>query len=90
MTSLKSISKGFLKPLLYRFPPVFLSPAGLLVWFDTLAETKDTDGDVVEIGCYLGATAAMSDRLLKESARPVNTSSSTPSVVLSTTSTTPR
>lgn len=68
--ALKRLVKQVVRPLIYRFPPVYLSPAGLLLWFDVLRETRAIKGDAVEIGCYLGATSAMSARLLKEMGTP--------------------
>jgi hypothetical protein len=63
---LKTLAKEIARPLLYRFPPIYLSPGGLHLWLDALVETADLEGEVVEIGCYLGATAALSSRFLKE------------------------
>lgn len=62
---IKTYGKNLVKPLLYRFPPVFLSPPSTYVWYDTLVKTNLMKGDVVEVGCYLGATAALSFRMLE-------------------------
>ncbi len=62
---LKTVMKHAVRPLIYRFPPVFLSPTSTYMWFDSLLKTKDLKGDVVEVGCYLGGTAAQSIRLLE-------------------------
>ena len=63
---LKKPLKRLFRGMLYRFPPVFISPVGLNLWFEALSETNCMDGDVVEIGCYLGGTAALSARFLRE------------------------
>jgi O-methyltransferase len=62
---LKLLGKRIIRPLIYRFPPVMMSPNSLYVWFDILANTRELEGDVVEVGCYLGGTAALSARMLK-------------------------
>lgn len=61
----KIVAKQIIRPLIYRFPPIFLSPSSLYTWFDILVKTNQLKGDIVEVGCYLGGTAAMSARLLK-------------------------
>lgn len=62
----KKAAKRLLRPLLYRFPPVFLSPAGLHLWFEALETTEALDGDVVEVGCYLGGTSILGAHFLRE------------------------
>jgi hypothetical protein len=69
---LKIVGKRVLRPLLYRFPPIFLSPTSLYTWLDILVKTHHLEGDAVEIGCYLGGTATMSARLLKTMHSPRN------------------
>lgn len=71
-TPLKIAGKRVLRPLLYRFPPIFLSPSSLYTWLDILVKTHQLEGDVVEIGCYLGGTATMGARLLKTMRSPRN------------------
>lgn len=61
----KIVAKQIIRPLIYRFPPIFLSPSSLYTWFDILVKTDQLEGDIVEVGCYLGGTAAMSARLVK-------------------------
>jgi O-methyltransferase len=63
---LKTKAKLHLAPLLYKFPPVFLTPAGQYLWFDAFAAVAKLDGAIVEIGCYLGPTAAISSKFLSE------------------------
>jgi len=61
---LKLIAKRVLRPLIYRFPPVMIWPHRLYIWLDVLSRTKNVSGDVLEVGCYLGGTAAVSVRML--------------------------
>jgi len=63
-STLRLLTKRVLRPLVYRFPPVMIPPHSLYVWLDVLARTKNVSGDVLEIGCYLGGTAAVSVRML--------------------------
>jgi O-methyltransferase len=63
---IKRAAKTLMRSLIYRFPPVYLSSAGIHIWFSALEETEALDGEVVEVGCYLGATAAVSSAFLKE------------------------
>jgi predicted O-methyltransferase YrrM len=62
----KKAVKNILKPIIYRFPPVFLNSAGLMLWFNALVETNGLEGDVLEVGSYLGGTAIMASNLLKQ------------------------
>ena len=61
----KRLAKTLLRPLLYRYPPIGLQPERLQLWLRTLIETSAVEGDVVEIGCSLGGTAAFSWRMLR-------------------------
>ncbi|WP_291715224.1 TylF/MycF/NovP-related O-methyltransferase [Bradyrhizobium sp.] len=65
MVGLKLLAKAALKPLIYRFPPIMLAPERLMLWQQTLIETMSVGGDVVEVGCYLGGTAAVSARMMR-------------------------
>jgi hypothetical protein len=61
----KRLAKTLLRPLLYRYPPIGLQPERLQLWLRTLIETGPVDGDVIEVGCSLGGTAAFSWRMLR-------------------------
>ena len=61
----KRLAKSLLRPLLYRYPPIGLQPERLQLWLRTLIETAAVEGDVVEVGCSLGGTAAFSWRMLQ-------------------------
>lgn len=61
----KRLAKTLLRPLLYRYPPIGLQPERLHVWLRTLIETAAVEGDVLEVGCSLGGTAAYASRMLR-------------------------
>jgi hypothetical protein len=61
----KRLANTLLRPLLYRYPPIGLQPERLQLWLRTLIETSAVEGDVVEVGCSLGGTAAFSWRMLR-------------------------
>lgn len=54
-----------LAPLLYRHPPVGLQPDRLYGWLDALWQTRDVPGAIIEVGCNVGGTAAVSWRFLE-------------------------
>lgn len=56
--------------LLYRRPPVGLMPERLYAWLDALDRTRDVPGAVVEIGCSVGGTAAVSHQFLHRTGTP--------------------
>jgi hypothetical protein len=60
-----TVKHRVLGPLLYRHPPVGLQPDRLYAWHDALLRTGDVPGAVVEVGCNVGGTAAVSWRLLE-------------------------
>jgi hypothetical protein len=62
---LKRMARTALAPLLYRYPPFALAPERLYILMHYLIQTKDVPGAVVEIGCHLGGTAVIANRLLK-------------------------
>jgi hypothetical protein len=43
---------------------VIIKAERLYLWMDTMLKTKNVDGDVLEVGCYLGGTAALSRHFL--------------------------
>jgi O-methyltransferase len=65
MAGFKYLLKSLLKPLIYRFPPIMLAPERLMLWQQTLIETADVEGDIVEVGCYLGGTAAVAAKMMR-------------------------
>jgi hypothetical protein len=60
-----TLKHRLLGPLLYRHPPVGLQPERLYTWHDTLRRTVDVPGAILEIGCNVGGTAAVSWRFLQ-------------------------
>jgi O-methyltransferase len=63
--SAKYKAKSVLRPLVFRYPPIGLQPERLQVWLKILVETGQIDGAVVEVGCRLGGTAAVSWNMLR-------------------------
>jgi len=61
----KEIARSSLVPLLYRYPPTCLAPERLYLYLHYLIECKDVPGDIVEIGCNLGGTAAVARNMTK-------------------------
>jgi O-methyltransferase len=61
----KRLAKTLLRPLIYRYPPIGLQPERLQLWLRTLIDTSAVEGDIVEVGCSLGGTAAFSWRMLR-------------------------
>jgi O-methyltransferase len=57
--------KRILRSLIYRFPPIMIAPERLYLWMDTLIQTQRVPGDVLEVGCYLGGTAAVANKMLR-------------------------
>lgn len=59
-------AKKALAPVLYRRPPVGLREDKLYVYLDALYHTREVQGASLEIGCYLGGTAAVAHRFLEQ------------------------
>jgi O-methyltransferase len=64
-TFLRTKLKEALVPLIYRYPPFGLQPERMATYLSGLLERRDVPGDVAEIGCNLGGTAAIAARMLK-------------------------
>lgn len=60
---LKEMARSTLVPLLYRYPPTCLAPERMYLYMHYLIEYRDVPGDIVEIGCNLGGTAAVARNL---------------------------
>ena len=58
-------AKSALRPLVFRYPPVGLQPERLMVWLETLERTRQVPGAVLEVGCSVGGTAAVSHQMLR-------------------------
>jgi len=64
-TYLRSFVKGRLSTLLYRAPQSSLKPERLYAYLDAVWQTRNVPGVVLEIGCYVGGTAALASTLLR-------------------------
>jgi O-methyltransferase len=62
--SMKRAAKAFLRPVLFRYPPIGLQPERLQLWLRTVIETAPVEGAVVEVGCSVGGTAAFTWKML--------------------------
>lgn len=58
-------AKYSLTPLMFRFPPFGLQPERLATYLNGLLARRNLAGDVAEVGCHLGGTAAIAARMLK-------------------------
>lgn len=54
----------------YRRPVCSLKPERLYAYLDALWQRRGIEGAVVEIGCYLGGTAALSSQMLRQTGFP--------------------
>ena len=63
--ALKTLVKENFVPVIYRYPPFMLAPERLAVYLNALLARRHVPGDVAEIGCNLGGTAAIAARMLK-------------------------
>ncbi len=64
-TRVKLAVKQTLFPVAFQFPPIVLAPERLRLWLNALSASTGVDGDVVEIGCAFGGTAAYSSSFLE-------------------------
>jgi|SRR5579872_805493 len=65
MAALKRSAHKTFSRWLYRNPEPQLQTERLYLYLDTLYQTRNIPGAIVEIGCYQGATAAYASRFLK-------------------------
>lgn len=74
MTTLKTILRNQLMTrapgLLYRYPKIALAPERLYVYLDELWKQREADGAVVEVGVWLGGTAAIASSMLERMGHP--------------------
>src|SRR5262245_6935748 len=63
-TSAKRAARRLLATRLYPRPVSELHPAGLYAYLDALYERRELAGAVVEVGCWLGGTAALARQLM--------------------------
>jgi O-methyltransferase len=55
---------------LYPRPVSALAPERLYAYFDALWQRRDVEGAIVEVGCWLGGTATLAFRLLRNTGFP--------------------
>lgn len=61
----KAAVRRYRPQLLYPVPVSSLQPERLYAYLDALWRTRDVPGDVVEVGCWLGGSAAIASRMLR-------------------------
>jgi len=61
---IKTATKEVLAPILYKHPPSGLAPERLAIYLTALLDRRDLPGDVAEVGCNIGGTAAIAARML--------------------------
>jgi predicted O-methyltransferase YrrM len=66
----KRLALRWVPTTLYRRPVSSLRPERLYAYLDALWERRELEGAVVEIGCYLGGTAAIATQMLKRTGFP--------------------
>ena len=66
MRRIKRTIKYLSAPLIYRYPPCGLEPAGLATYLGYLLQRRDVVGDVAEIGCSFGGTAVFAASVLQK------------------------
>lgn len=57
--------KNAVRPLIYRFPPIMIRPERLLLWKQAVIDTRETEGEIIEVGCYLGGTSAVTAVMMR-------------------------
>jgi O-methyltransferase len=66
ITTAKRTARRLLAPRIYPRPISELHPGGLYAFFDALYTRRELDGTIVEVGCWLGGTAALARRMMRE------------------------
>jgi SAM-dependent methyltransferase len=61
----KRIMLSVAPELLYPTPTSSLQPERLYAYLDALWQRRELDGAILEIGCFLGGTAAIAERMLR-------------------------
>jgi O-methyltransferase len=64
-TLAKRLLRRYAPTYLYRRPVSSLKPERLYAYLDALWHRRELEGAVVEVGCYLGGTAAIAYQLLR-------------------------
>ena len=66
----KLLLKRSLAPVLYRHPTPSLRPERLYAYLDALWQRRELAGAVLEVGCFMGATAAVASTMLRNIGHP--------------------
>ena len=64
--ALKAVVKRAAAPRLYPYPASALQPQRLYAYLDALWQRRQVEGAVLEVGCWLGGTAALAYRMLAQ------------------------
>ena len=66
----RAVLRRYSPRLLYPYPNSSLAPERLYAYLDALWQRRELDGAVVEVGCWLGGTAAIASRMLERTGHP--------------------
>jgi O-methyltransferase len=61
----KQLLKRAFPTVFFRHPRTTLEPERLYAFLDAIWTQRDVEGSVVEVGCYLGGTAALGSRMME-------------------------
>ena len=61
----KQVLKRKFPTVFFRHPRTTLEPERLYAYLDAVWTQRDVDGSVVEVGCFLGGTAALACKMMK-------------------------
>jgi SAM-dependent methyltransferase len=64
LTTAKRSARRLLATKLYPRPISELHPGGLYAYLDALYQRRELEGAIVEVGCWLGGTAALAKRMM--------------------------
>jgi O-methyltransferase len=64
LTTAKRSARRLLATKLYPRPMSELHPGGLYAYLDALYQRRELEGAIVEVGCWLGGTAALAKRMM--------------------------
>ncbi len=66
ITAAKRTARSLLATRIYPRPVSELHPGGMYAYFDALWQRRELEGTIVEVGCWLGGTAALARRMMRE------------------------
>lgn len=65
LSQMRAVAKYVAAPIVFRYPPIGLQPERFATYLSGLLARKDLPGDVAEIGCNVGGTASVANRMLR-------------------------